>query len=233
MPTMHLSRHLSRRRQVDQPPDTAGDPWATPPPRPSGRRSVPHLLLGILLVLACAVGSLALSTGLGGSRLVLASARPLTVGQILGPADVREVALPAGSDLRAIDASGAASLLGRPVTVTVPAGVLLTPESFGGDGSPPPGRAIVALALEPGRLPPEVAPGDRVSVVVGAPDAAPGTGAGGRGVVRSWQAVVVGAVLPDSGRLTVVSVMLEEAPARELAALPAGQVSVVLLGTGG
>jgi Flp pilus assembly protein CpaB len=192
---------------------------------------VPHLLLGVLLVLACAVGALALILQLGGSRPVLATARAVTVGQALTAADLRQVSLPADSDVRAVDAASAASLIGRPVAVSLPAGALLTPESFGGAGAPPPGQAIVAVA-DPGRLPLEVTSGDRVSVIA-APSPANGGTEPERAVPRSWPGVVASVEPSDIGQLTVVSVQLPEGPAREIAAVPQGQLAVVLMAAGG
>ena len=107
----------TRERRVDIPGDAASveaDPWpARPAAAPGGRRSVPHLLLGVLLVLACAVGALVVTVQFGGSRMVLATARAVGVGQVLSAADVRQVSLPADSDIRAVDASAAPTLLGR------------------------------------------------------------------------------------------------------------------------
>ncbi|WP_300015844.1 hypothetical protein [Pseudonocardia sp.] len=224
----------ARARRIDtpgavHPVDSPADPWdpASRTAAPIGRRSVPHLLLGILLVLACAVGALALTLQLGGTRPVLATARAVTVGEVLTAADVRQVVLPADSDVRAVDAGSAPSLIGRPLAYSVPAGVLLTPESFGGAAAPPAGQAVVAVALDAGRLPLEAAPGDRVSVV-----AAPADGAD-RAVPRAWSGVVTSVEPSDTGQLTVVSVQLAEAPAREVAAVPPGRLAVVLVAVGG
>jgi hypothetical protein len=210
------------------------DPWTSTsrPAAPAGRRSVPHLLLGVLLVLACAVGALALTLQLGGNRPVLATARAVTVGQLLTAADLRQVSLPADSDVRAVDADSAAALIGRPVAVSLPAGALLTPESIGGTSAPPPGQAIVAIALDPGRLPLEVASGDRVSVVA-APTPANGGTESQQAVPRSWPGVVASVEPSDTGQLTVVSVQLPGGPAREIAAAPPGQLAVVLTAAGG
>jgi len=223
------------REDARHTPDYPGpDPWTSTSraAAPAGRRSVPHLLLGVLLVLACAVGALALTLQLGGSRPVLATARAVTVGQVLTAADLRQVSLPADSDVRAVEADSAPALVGRPVAVSLPAGALLTPESFGGAGAPPAGQAIVAVALDPGRLPPEVASGDRVSVVA-APTPANGGTEPTRVVPRSWPGVVASVEPSDAGQLTVVSVQLPEGPAREVAAVPPGELAVVLLAAGG
>ncbi|MBN9097984.1 MAG: SAF domain-containing protein [Pseudonocardia sp.] len=226
----------TREPRVDIPGDAAyveADPWpARPAASPGGRRSVPHLLLGVLLVLACAVGALVVTVQFGGSRMVLATARAVGVGQVLSASDVRQVSLPADSDIRAVDASAAPTLIGRLLAVALPAGAVLTPESFSGAGTPPAGQAIVAVALDPGRLPAEVAPGDQVSVVVAAV-ATVGAVAVDRAAARSWPAVVTSVAPSDTGRLTMVSVQLPEASAREVAAVPSGQVALVLVAAGG
>ena len=225
----------TREPRVDIPGDAAyveADPWpARPAASPGGRRSVPHLLLGVLLVLACAVGALVVTVQFGGSRMVLATARAVGVGQVLSASDVRQVSLPADSDIRAVDASAAPTLIGRLLAVALPAGAVLTPESFSGAGTPPAGQAIVAVALDPGRLPAEVAPGDQVSVVVAA--VATAGAAVERPAARSWPAVVTSVAPSDTGRLTVVSVQLGEMSAREVAAVPSGQVALVLVAAGG
>lgn len=231
----------SRDRREDVPhaatrtggyPESGSWSSASRPAEPAGRRSVPHLLLGVLLVLACAVGALALTLQFGGSRPVLATARAVTVGQVLTAADVRQVSLPADSDVLAVGADSAPALIGRPVAVSLPAGALLTPESFGGANAPPPGQAIVAVALDPGRLPLEVASGDQVSVVAAPTPANGGTGPE-RAVPRSWPGVVTSVEPSHTGQLTVVSVQLPEGPAREVAAAPSGQLAVVLVAASG
>lgn len=227
----------------------ASDPWTSTSRAvvPTRRRSVPHLLLGILLVLACAVGALVLALQFSGSRPVLATTRAVTVGQVLTAADIRQVSLPVDSDVRAVDANSASALIGRPVAASLPAGALLTPESLGGAGAPPPGQAIVAVALEPGRLPLEVAPGDRVSLVAPGPGPGPapapvpvpvpvpanGGTASGRAVPRSWPGVVTSVEQSDTGQQTVVSVQLPEGLAREVAAAPPAQLAVVLTAAAG
>lgn len=205
------------------------DPWEEQPgPSASsrfGRRRIPHLLLGTLLVLGGAVGSLAATTGFDGSRSVLVAARPVTVGQLLTALDVREVSIPADAEVRAVDASRGAGLLGTPVATTLPAGAMFTPESFV-DAGVPPGQAIVALALDTGRLPPEVGPGDRVSIVA-SPDPAGGVPVR---VPRAWAAVASSVLVSDTGGSTVVSLQLGESAAREVAASPADQLSLVAVG---
>ncbi len=221
---------LSARAEAE---NTAGTqaPWdGARTSRPATRRSAPHLVLGVLLVVGCAVAFLVVATTSGGQQAVLATARPIAVGQVFTAQDLRQVDIPVDVEIRAVGASRAVDLIGRPATSSLPAGALLTPEAAGGAGVPPPGQAIVSLALDSGRVPLESSAGDRVSVVV-VPDRND-TGAG-RAVPRSWPAVVTSVDRPDTGQQAVVSVQLGEAPAREVAATPAAQLALVLVSAGG
>lgn len=200
-----------------------------------GRRSVPHLLLGVLLVLACTVGFLLVVLNTGGRRPVLVLARPVAVGHVLAAQDVRRVELGVDDAVSVVGADDAATVLGRPVATSLPAGTVLTPGVVGSPLLPGPGRAVVAVAVKPGQLPTEAAPGSSV-VVVAMTATATGvtaTDAAGSGVtsppVGGWPAVVTSIQASPNDQVTLVSLELADTAAREVAALPAGQVSIVLL----
>lgn len=210
--------------------------------RPSGRRrSVPHLLVGVLLVLVCAVAFLLITVQSGGRRAVLVLARPVTVGQVLTVADLRPVDV--GVDDGAVGvvaADAAASVVGRPAATSLPAGALLSPALVGAPLLPGPGQAVVAVAVKPGQVPAEVSAGAAV-LVVAQPAASPLPGAALPGSVRSadsvpgWSAVVT-SVSPSSadGQVMVASLRMRQADAREVAAVAPGQLSIVLVsGSGG
>jgi len=153
------------------------------------------------------------------------------VGHGLTAADLRQVEVVVGSDVRVVDAAEAATVLGKAMSTSLPAGALLTPEVMGAAPVPIVGQGIAALSLTAGRFPPEIGPGARVSVIVA-------VGQPGGPVIRPsdppsvWEAVVTGVRSPANEQITVVSVELVEAAARQVAAAPAGQVSLVLLSAG-
>ena len=198
------------------------------------RRSVPHLLVGALLVLACAVGFVLWSLTIGGRAAVLALARPVSVGQVLTAADLREVSITTDPGVSTMIASQASVVIGRSVATSLPAGSLLSPGVLGAALVPGPGQAIAALALKAGAFPVELAPGARVAVVV-----VPGSPMGpvsplpGAGVVPVWLGTVTSVTAPTADQTTAVSVLLSDTAARQVAAVPGGQVSVVLLPGGG
>ncbi|GAA2975703.1 SAF domain-containing protein [Actinokineospora diospyrosa] len=200
---------------------------------PGRRRGVPYLLLGVLLVLVCVGAFVLISLRTGDRQPVLALARAVSVGQVLAAQDLRQVNVAVDPGVAVVPVDQAATVVGRPMATSLSAGTLLTPEAVGEAAVPAAGQAIAALALKPGQFPAEVSPGARVSVVfvpgpTGTATTPPTTG----GVV--WPAVVTSVnTQPSGGQETVVSVQLAETAARQVAAVPAGQVSIVMLAAGG
>lgn len=191
-----------------------------------GRRSVPHLLLGVLLVLACAVGFLLVVLDTGGRRAVWQLVRPVTVGHVLVEQDLRRIDVGVDGDTGVVAATS--DVVGRPVVTSLPAGTLLSAGMVGPPLLPGAGQAVVAAAVKPGQVPPEVVAGSTVMVVAVPAAAVPGSGAvtppGGE-----WDAVVTGVGPGENGQYTVVSLVMARDAARAVAGLPAGQVSIVLV----
>ncbi|SER92058.1 hypothetical protein [Actinokineospora terrae] len=199
---------------------------------PGRRRGVPYLLLGVLLVLVCVGAFVLISLRSGDRQPVLALARAVSVGQVLATQDLRQVNVAVDPGVAVVPVDQAAAVLGRPMATSLSAGALLTPEDVGAAAVPAAGQGIAALALKPGQFPAEVSPGARVSVVfVPGPSGTASTPPSSGGVV--WPAVVTSVNTQLNGQDTVVSVQLSETAARQVAAVPAGQVSIVLLAAGG
>lgn len=202
---------------------------------PGGRRrSVPHLVVGALLVVVCAVGFAVAASSVDHRASVLALARPVSVGQRLTSADLRTVRVSAAAGVATVPASMLNQVTGQQVAVSLPAGALLTRAELG-TVAVPAGQAIVAVAVKAGQAPPDLVPGDHVLLVV-AQSAGPGdsstssTESGTPGSAGPWPGVVTGIVAPSATTdSTVVSVQLADSSARVVAALPTGQVDIVLV----
>ena len=195
-------------------------------------RGVPYLVLGLLLVLACVSAFVLVSLNTGNRRPVLALARGVSVGQVLTEQDVRQVNVAVDSGVAVVGVDQATTVLGRALATNLSAGALLTPDSVGGSTVPPAGQAVAALALKPGQVPAEVTAGARVSVVF-MPHQVGATSSPLFDTGMAWPAVVTSVATAANEQSTVVSVQLGEAAARQVAAIPAGQLSLVLLSTGG
>lgn len=220
---------------------------------------MPHLVLGTVLVLVCALAAVVLSVRAGGRVPVLALARDMPAGEVITSADLRVVQVAPG-DVATVRADQEASVVGQPLTVPRPAGTLLSPDDVGNVTWPPPGRAIAAVALPAGAFPPGLTAGAKVAAVV-SPDAAGasrgtagGTKAGGAPEPRpSWLPGVVVSILPDGGdggdaswgtstggmgedaefaTGAVVSLLMDENSAAAIGAAAAGTVKLVQLSMG-
>lgn len=200
----------------------------------SRRRSLPYLLLGVLLVCLCAGAFLWISLGTNDRQPVLALAQPVAVGHVLTAQDLRQVNVAADPEVRVVHAGQAADLIGKTMAVSLSAGALLTPDSVGAAAVPVAGQAIASLALKAGQFPAEVTSGARVSVVhVPATAGGPVTLSPASEAGAAWPGVVTSVTASSTEQVTVVSVQLAEAAARQVAAVPVGQLSLVLLAGGG
>lgn len=222
---------------TNRPTTSAIGTWTTGSRKPASRlrptkrrRSTPHLLLGALLVLACAATFLVVSLSSGSKQSVLALAQPVSVGQVLTAQDLKQVNVAVDPGVSVVDANQAASVVGKTLSENLPAGALLTLNEVSGSGVPANGQALAALSLKAGQFPVEVSPGAHVSVVfvpgqAGAGLASPPT----PDSITVWPAVVTSVTTPPNQQITVVSVQVTQAAARQIAAIPAGQFAVVML----
>lgn len=196
--------------------------------RAGRRRRIPYLAIGALLVVVCAMAAVVLVLRTADREPVLALAGPVSVGHVLTAQDLRQVPVGRviGGDV--VPASEIDTIIGRPLAYALPRGALLPRSALGSPQVPPDGQALVAVAVKPGQFPPELAAGTRVAVVV-VPDDAASTGS----AARTWNAVVSSVRAGADGQETVVSLQLPEASAKQVAAVPPGQMAIVALPRGG
>ncbi|MGW3960126.1 hypothetical protein ACWED2_09900 [Amycolatopsis sp. NPDC005003] len=193
------------------------------------RRRLPHLLIGLLLIVVCVGGVLWWSSSAQGRVSVLGIARPVGVGHVLERADVREVEIAAADAVATVPAEQVASVLDRPMATSLTVGALLTPGSVGPSTVPVTGQAVVAVGLKAGQFPLELAPGSPVVVVVTASSNAP-TATGQSSVDGpTWPATVTALAKAESEQTTVVSLQVPSTTAPALARVPAGQVALVMV----
>ncbi|GGU39767.1 SAF domain-containing protein [Lentzea flava] len=195
------------------------------------KRSLPYLALGVVLVIACAGTFLWISLTANDRRPVLALNRPVTVGHILTPQDLQQVNVAVDAGVLVVDAGQATSVVGKTMAVSLSAGTLLTSDSVATPAIPVAGQSIAALALKAGQFPVEVGTGARVSVVLVPNGSQPSAVVAETST--SWPGVVTSMSSPANEQVTVVSVQVAEAAARQIAAVPAGQLALVLLPGGG
>jgi hypothetical protein len=195
---------------------------------------VPLVVVGVLLVIGCALAFTDASLHLGSREEVLVVAQPLAAGQVLTPGDLRAAKVSTGSGLAAIPATDESSVVGRSVAVPLVAGALLTSGEVGAASPVGSGLDVVALALKAGSFPPDLAAGDRVQVVpVSSPsNSASAVGTAGSPVAATVLAVEAAPAASSSG--TVFSLQVAKSDADEVASLAAAnEASLVQVGAGG
>ena len=198
---------------------------------PGRRRQMPLVVVGVLLVVGCALGFADASLSLASHEDVLVVAQPLAAGQVLSSSDLRAVKVSTGTGLDVVPTGAEASVVGRPAAVPLVAGALLTRGEVGAGSPANAGEDVVAVALKEGLFPPGLAPGDRVQVVPVVTSSSSTATAPGSPV----NATVLGveATPAASNTATVFSLQVSKADADAVASLAAaGEVSLVQLGTG-
>ena len=98
----------------------------------------------------------------------------VVAGQQLAASDLTVVTVDAAG-ISTMRASDQPQVVGKALSVSLPAGSLLSTGLLVGRSGPLPGQAIVGAALKPGAFPPDLAPGARVQIYAGS--ANPLTGA--------------------------------------------------------
>ena len=201
------------------------------------RRAPARIVAGALLTVVLAVAFMWIQLRGEHRVAVLAVARPIAAGQPLAMADLRVTTLLAAPGVALVTAAQTGSVLGRPAAVPLLPGTLLSPRHLGPATWPPPGQAVVAVPVKPGRLPAGTGPGARVRVLALGPaaDSAAGTDStagagplGGPGVPATVVEVTPDA---DTAGTVLVSVQLDDTAAAQVAT--AGEAALVLLGPAG
>jgi Flp pilus assembly protein CpaB len=217
---------------------------ATPPQtlarlRPRARRiRIPLAILGLLLVVACALGFGTILTQVGQQHQVLVLAHPVDVGGVITASDLGLATVSTGtSGIAFITASKESTVIGRPAAVAMPAGAPLIAADLG-SLPPPAGQAVVAVLIKPGDAPPSLAPGAAVWVVITTPETqSTGLSPSPTSATSAPLAATVTAVdTPSDSAITqgvIVSLSLPSADVQTVTtAAAAGNVSLALVPPG-
>ncbi len=221
----------------------APDATRTAPERAvAGRRhrQLPLVVVGVLLVVGCALGFADASLRTGGGAEVLVVAQPVGAGQVLTAGDLRAVHLSAAGGVSTVPASEEQAVMGRRAAEPLAAGAVLTPADVGSGRLVGTGSDVVAVALKPGAYPPDLAPGDRVEVVPVASSSGTGSSATGSSSSSAQRSPVPATVLSveppsaTSGSPAVLTLEVARSDAAQVASLAAaGEVALVQVGTRG
>jgi hypothetical protein len=202
------------------------------------RRQLPLVVVGVLLVVGCALVFADISLRTGRGQDVLVVAEPVAAGQLVTAGDLRAVKLSANGPVASVPAGDEQAVVGQPAAVALAAGSVLTRADVGAGAAVGAGFDVVAVALKPGAYPPDLAAGARVQVVPVAASSSSSSGSGSTAATGSGPlgATVLSVEAPSatSGSPAVVSLEVARSDADEVASLAAaGEVALVEEGNGG
>jgi len=161
-----MSDNAVRARLREAPQESVDDAELVSGPR----RRAPELLLGLLLVVAGALGGLFLLQRGEDAYTVVGSARELPRGTTLTPSDLVAVEIGAVPPSSAIAASDAGSLIGKRLVVDLPAGVPLAAYVVTSQRALGASQALIPIALDKGSVPSSLGPGDFARVTISFPN---------------------------------------------------------------
>ena len=191
-------------------------------------RSTPHVLLGAVLVLVCALGFAVTGLRVDPRGPVLALARAVPAGHVLTDADLTVVRIVTDSTLGTLPASQRASVVGRAVRLPLAANSLLSAGVLGPAAWPPAGQSVIAVAVKSGRAPAGLTAGAQVLVLV-VPASSAGNAGSSTATIPQAHATVVAVGAVDTNGTTVVSLLLSSANAVRVAGA-SGDAAVVVQG---
>src|ERR1039458_5232137 len=131
--------------------------------RPRPRRiRLPLAILGLLLVVACALGFGTILTQVGRQYQVLVLSHSVDAGDVIAASDLGLATVSTGtSGIAFITASNESTVIGPPAGGARPGGGRLIAADLG-SGPPPAAQAVVAVLIKPGDAPPSLARGAAV-----------------------------------------------------------------------
>lgn len=131
---------------------------------------MPEIVVGVLLVAGCALAALIMQRSDSATQTVVIAARPIPRGSVISAQDLAAGNM-SGDTSALIVGDDAKSLLGQIATVDIGVGAPLTTSLVSAAKGLGPDEAISSVSLAPGRLPPDLAAGDTVRIVVVGPSA--------------------------------------------------------------
>lgn len=204
----------------------------TPSVEPSVRRRsrLPEMAIGVVLMVAFALGAVLWHMSATDKTPVLALASAVGRGEVIEPGDLRVVYVATDGPIAHLPRSASSELVGRVAVADLEEGTLLTRGHVVARASLGPEDGVVGLALDPGQFPAlGLVPGDRVNVVAGTPDGSPSADDSEAVLARRAEVYAVEEI-GSQGRQFVSLRMPEEVANQVAAAAERGPVRLVMVG---
>lgn len=130
------------------------------------KRRMPEMALGLVLVVGGAFGALMMYRSGTESVTVVASAHKLYRGQLISPSDLVATEMPGSAAHFFVKGPDAKSLVGKTAAIDVDGHVPLSTLMVTTNTPLSPSEALTSAPVDIGNYPSEIAPGDRVRVVL-------------------------------------------------------------------
>lgn len=196
------------------------------------RFRLPEVAVGLVVLLACALGVVLWQLNATRKDPVLAVANEVARGDVIEAGDLTVVYVSSDDPIAHLGRDQASRVVGRTALTDLEQGALLTSRAVSDGPIVQAGEGIVGLSLEPGQVPSSrLRAGDLVNVIAGAPPAVGGSTAEVEDTLLVEKAEVFAIEeLPASGRLFVSLKMREPDANRVAAAAERGPVRLVMVG---
>jgi hypothetical protein len=126
---------------------------------------VPEVVVGVLLVIGCALLAVMWSQNANATTTVVVASRSIARGHVISADDLRGTPM-SGPTSAMIVGANAKDLLGQVALVDISPGEPFARSLVAAASPLSAGEALTSMALTPGQLPPDLAAGDHVRVVV-------------------------------------------------------------------
>lgn len=138
------------------------------PATPKRSFRLPEVVLGVLLVAGCALAAVLWQQHANTTTTIVVAGRPIARGSVITADDLRGAQIGGETDAM-IAGDSAQTLLGQIALVDIAANVPLSPTLVTDEQPLGTDEALTSMALEPGQVPPDLAPNDHVRIIVTAP----------------------------------------------------------------
>lgn len=203
-----------------------------PTVEPAGRRRarLPELAIGLVLMVAFALGAVLWHMSATEKSPALALSSDVQRGEVIEASDLHVVYVASDDPIAHLPRDASAEVIGRVAVTDLVRGTLLTRGHVAARASLGADEGVVGLALDPGQFPTEgLLPGDLVNVVAAAPEGQV-DGAGSASVLARRAEVYAFDAIGTQGRQFVSLRMPEDVANRVAGAAERGPVRLVLVG---
>lgn len=188
------------------------------------------IAIGLAIAIVGGLASWWVATESSDSQTVFVAAAQIERGEVITAQDLGTLQLAGGQSTNAVPSTNPEQVIGKSVTVELPAGALITTDALGEGTSVEEGYSLVGVALSIGQLPSQkLSPGDSVRIV----DTPVAQGDPPTSTPKTFEATVYGTKFDEQANQWIVDLKVSAEDAAGIAARAAtGRIALILDGGG-